>query len=270
MKLSEAGPEAVWLPLTPARVARLAFAPVRRVLAIQALFAAGVGLAVAAFLASAWFPVVQQAVESLPEGGVLRAGRLEWGGANPEPLAANAWLALSVDLQRSGLHRFPSDLHVEFARSDVRLLSLAGYLDVPYPGQYAIAFNRTVLEPWWDAREPFLVVGGALLAALAALASWMLLGCVYAVPGVAMGRFITTRMTFGAAWKLASAAQMPGGLAAAAAVFLYSLPAIDLVTFLFIFTAQFAAAWIYLFLALFFLPAKAPARVGQAVNPFRK
>jgi hypothetical protein len=62
---------------------------------------------------------------------------------------------------------------------------------------------------------------------------------------------------------------MPGGLATAAGVLLYSLPVIDLVTLLFIFAVQFAAGWVYFFLALFFLPARAPGAKGRAVNPFQ-
>jgi hypothetical protein len=58
-------------------------------------------------------------------------------------------------------------------------------------------------------------------------------------------------------------------LAAAAGTLLYGLDAIDLVTFLFIGVAQFVAAWVYLFLALFFLPAKAPGRKGSKSNPFK-
>jgi hypothetical protein len=268
MKLSEAGTGTVWLPLTPPRVAALAFAPWSRVASIQLACAACVSVAFAAFLASAWFPVVQQAIASLPETGEVRAGTLQWRGDSATDLADNPWLALSVDLHRQGPHRFPSDLHVEFASEDVRLLSIAGYLDLPYPQGYTLAFNRAVLEPWWKAREPFLVAAGALLALVAVMFCWWVLATVYAIPGLALCRFVSAGMTWLAVWKLAGAAQVPGGLAAAAGVLLYSLGAIDLVSFLFILLAQFAAAWIYIFLALFFLPAKAPTRSGRGGNPF--
>lgn len=270
MKLSEAGAETVWLPLTPPRVAALPFAPFRRILAVQLIFAAAAGLAVASLLASSWFPVIRQAIAALPETGEFRGATLDWRGSSPIPLAGNAWLALSVDLEHSGLHRFPADLHVEFGRYDARCFSLAGYVDVPYPRGYTVAFNRSVLDPWWSAREPFLVaVGGAVVLGVLPL-FWSGLGVVYALAGRWVFRFISSGLSFPQAWKLCVASQMPGGLAAAAGTFLYGLGAIDLVTFLFIVAAQIAAAWVYLFLALFFLPAKAPGPRGSKSNPFKE
>jgi len=269
MKISEAGAETVWLPLTPPRVAALAFAPLRRVLAIQLIFAAVVGLALAALLASAWFPVIRKAILELPEKGSIRGGHLDWGGRSPQPLAANSWLALSIDLEHSGLHHFPADLHVEFGADDVRFFSLAGYVDVPYPQGYTIAFNRSVLDPWWLAREPFLMVGGAAAMLVLLPVLWTGLAGMYALAGRWVFRFVSSGLSFGRAWKLCVAAQMPGALALGAGTLLYALDAIDLVTFLFISVAQFVAAWVYIFLALFFLPAKAPGRKRTKPNPFK-
>ena len=45
-----------------------------------------------------------------------------------------------------------------------------------------MAFNRSELEPWWGAREPWLVVTVAVLTIVALLLCWTILATIYCIP----------------------------------------------------------------------------------------
>lgn len=269
MKSAEASLRHPWQPLTPPGVAAFATAPLRRLLAVEGVFALLAAVAMGTFLASAWFPTIRKAVGHLPPQGEIRGARLAWGGKSPALLANSEWLAITVDLKHEGAYRVPADLQIEFAEDSVRFLSLAGFVDVPYPKGWVIAFNESELGPWWRAREPFLVAGAALGGAMGLMILWALLAALYAIPAGLACRFVGHALPFGSVWKLCSAAQMPGCLLMCIALFLYSLRAIDLVQWLFAAGAHFAVAWIYVFLGLFFLPS-GESRNGPKKNPFRK
>jgi hypothetical protein len=74
-------------------------------------------------------------------------------------------------------------------------------------------------------------------------------------------------LNFRQSWRLAGAALMPGALLMTAAILLYGIGFLNLVSFGFIFGAHFLIGWIYLFVSLLFVP-RAPIAVNQG-NPFR-
>ncbi len=269
MKFAEASSRDAWQPFTPPGVAAFAAAPVGRLLLVQLIFAALAGISLTTFLTSAWFPVVTQATQNLPEHAYIRGAHLVWAGESPVVLANNEWLALTVDLNQSERFRLPSDLQVEFSTESMRFLSLAGFLDVPYPTGWIIAFNRPELGAWWNAWEPFLAAGLGILTGLGLMALWPALATLYAVPAGIVCAFVDHESRFGAVWKMCCAAQLPGSLLMSFALLLYSLRAIDLLQWLFVAAAHLLLAWTYLFLAIFFLPRKPGSTAGKQ-NPFRR
>ncbi|HKI68346.1 MAG TPA: hypothetical protein VKA67_02070, partial [Verrucomicrobiae bacterium] len=186
---------------------------------------------------------------------------------SPCLLADGRYLAFDVDLSHSGQIRAPADVQVEFGSKNLRIYSLLGYTQIAYPQGWIISFNRTELEPWWNAWKPALLASVAVSAVMVLLAGWMVLATVYYY-GVWLVALYTNR-DLGAweSWKLAGAALMPGALFLTAAVVFYGLGMIDLVKLGGAFCLHLVLGWVYLFLGLLFLP-RAPEARRVNKNPF--
>jgi hypothetical protein len=257
-----------WQPLTPRGVALFAVASWRRLGAVLLVFCALAGISTAAFFAIAWFPTLQQAMRKLPEEGYIRSGQLAWTGEPAVILAKSPWLAISVDVHHEQTHRVLCDLQVEFSGDSLRFISLAGYLDAPYPRGWIITFNEPELAAWWAAWKPFIVMGIGLGTMSVLLLAWAGLGLAYTIPAGAVCRFVDHPLSFGAVFRMCLAAQMPGCLLLSFTLLLYSVRAVDLVQWLFVFAAHVVVAWVYIGLAVFFLPSKT-AKPRRKPNPFR-
>ena len=234
---------------------------------MQLIFAALAGMAVTTFLTSAWFPTASEAIQKLPDQGYIRRGQAVYTGESPALLASSSWLSITIDLTQAQTYRTGSDVQVEFSRTTVRFISLAGYWEAAYPSGWIIAFNQPELGSWWNAWEPFLAAGGGLLCAIGLMGVWALLASIYAVPAGAICQFVEHGIRWSAVWKLCCAGQLPGSLLVSFALLLYSLHAMDLVQWLFIYVAHFAVGWIYIFLATFFIP-RAEKKRSKKPNPF--
>ncbi|HVV71076.1 MAG TPA: hypothetical protein VHI52_06180, partial [Verrucomicrobiae bacterium] len=140
-----------WQPLTPRGVAAFAEASFGRLFGIQLLLAVLITGAVIWFFYTSWFPVLATAIRALPDAGQISAGRLEWKGDPTASLAESPFLAVTVDLDHRGGARSPSHVQIEFGRFNCRIISLFGFLEVEYPRDRTIPFNRTALVPWWGA-----------------------------------------------------------------------------------------------------------------------
>ncbi|MGB7769579.1 MAG: hypothetical protein WBN22_12085 [Verrucomicrobiia bacterium] len=256
-----------WEPFTPRGVAAFAGARLGRLLLVQCIVVLFTVAAVVWFIHNAYFPPIGTAIQKLPAAGEIRSGRLDWHDPSPQWLAEGRFLAFDVDLDHSGQIHSPADVQIEFGRESVRVFSLLGYQDWPYPRGYVIAFNRTKLEPLWGAwaLELLLAAGAAVTVCL--LLSWWLLATLYFPPAWLLGFFTNRDLNFRQSWRLAGAALMPGALLMAAAILLYGVGFWNLVSFGFAFGAHLLMGWVYLFLSLLFLP-RAPASTSKG-NPFR-
>jgi hypothetical protein len=263
-----AGTTVAWEPFTPRGVAAFAGAGLGRLLLVQLMAALLAAAAVVWFVHKGCFPVVGAAIQKLPATGDIRSGRLDWLGHSPELLAGGRLLALDVDLDHSGQIGPAADVQIEFGRETVRAFSLFGYSEWRYPRSYIIALNRTALEPLWGAwAMEFLGLTG-VAATLGFLLSWWLLATLYFLPVRLLGFFANRDLNFRQSWRLAGAALMPGALLMTAAILLYGIGFLNLVSFGFIFGAHFLIGWIYLFVSLLFVP-QASTAVRQD-NPFRR
>ena len=262
-----AQPTVAWDFMTPRGVAAFAHARPGRLLLVQfiaALIAAG---ALVWFIGNDCTAEVGTAIQKLPASGEINSGRLDWMGDSPELLARGRFLALSVDLDHSGQMNTSSDLQIEFGRQNVRVFSLFGYMDFAYPQDYDIAFNRNELEPLWGAWAVELLLISAAAAVIFLLLSWWLLAGAYVLPLRLFLFYTNRRLNFHQCWRMASGALLPGALLMTAAVLVYAVGLLNLVSFLFAFVAHFIIGWIYLFLSVVFLPP-APEMATQG-NPFK-
>lgn len=258
-----------WEPITPPGVAAFAEASVARLLFVQLVFALFAAAVAVWFLKTDWYPVVTSAIRQLPAQGEIRDGKLNWPAPSPTLLADGNFLAFIVDLDHEGQVRSAAHVQVEFGRNDVRVMSLFGYEQFPYPPDYIIAFNRTELEPKWGAwRPPILWIAfGAVAAGL--MLSWTALATVYFFPLWLVGFFANRKIGIGASWKIAGAALMPGALLWIATIIFYGMGLIDLVQLTAAFTAHFVIGWIYLFAAPWFVPKIEEVSAAKK-NPFQK
>ena len=257
-----------WQPLTPGGVAAFASARLGRLLLVQFIFALLAAPAVVWFLYTAWFPVITEAISQLPPAGQLRSSTLDWRGPSPEVLAANHFLALVVDLRHEGHARSPAHLAIEFGQRDVKVFSLLGFLALPYPQHYRIAFNRVELTPWWGAWSPAILALAAGSLVLALMLSWAALASLYSLPVWLVGLYGNRNLNLRASWRLAGAALMPGALLMSATICFYGLHALDLVHVLGAATLHLVLGWAYLLLSPFWCP-RHPAAAPRA-NPFLK
>ena len=157
-------------------------------------------------------------------------------------------------------------MQVEFGKESVRVFSLLGYSEFFYPPDRFAPFNRTELEPLWDAWSAEILFIAATATVIGLLLSWWILATIYFLPVWIFGFFTNRDLNFGASWKLSGAALMPGALLMAAGIFLYGFGALGLVQLCFIFSAHFVLGWIYLFVSLLFVPG-IPAALPKG-NPF--
>jgi hypothetical protein len=256
-----------WQPLTRRGVAAFAPASVGRLLVVQfmvALLAAGT---MVWFLRCAWCPVISEAISRLPAQGAISAGVLDWPGEAAVRLAENHFLALVVDPAHGGAIRSPAHLQVEFGRNDVEIISLGGYVRIPYQRGWRLRFNRTGLEPWWGAWGPALLALAGALAVGGLMLTWGLAAGLYCLPAWLAGFLGNRQLSLGGSWRLAGAALMPGALLMTGAILAYGLGALDLIQLAMAGAAHLLAGWVYLIAGVLSLPGH-PAALRGADNPF--
>src|SRR5260221_10061102 len=229
MDSSADNPPTAWLPLTPSGVAAFAYASFARLWLIQFFVAALISATVVWVLDTDWFPVVTSAVDHLPQEGAIRAGRLDWRGDTAQQLSESRFVAFAVDLEHAGQTRSPSQLQFEFGQTDLRIYSVFGRADLPYPVRYTVPFNLQEVKPWWGAWAPILLALSALLVMGGLLVSWTLLATVYCVVVWLAGFYLNRELTWRGSWLIAGAGLMPGALVTAGAIGCYGLAKIELV-----------------------------------------
>lgn len=254
-------------PFTPRGIAAFAGASTRRLLLTQFIFAALSAIAVAYFFHAACAPAILAAIDSLPADGQIQSGQLNWTGG-PQMLADGRFVAFDVDPDHSGqLLSTTADFQIEFGRSSIRVISLLGYADFHYPQGESVPFSQTQLDPLWKAwrAEILFFIALATFAFLPVI--WWLLAAIYFLPAWLIG-FLTNRaLTLRASLKLSCAALLPGALLMTAAIVLYALGFLNLVSFGFIFAAHFVLQWLYLLFGLLFVPSASGATPKG--NPFK-
>ncbi len=258
-------PAFAWEPLTPRGVAAFARAPFERLFIVQAVFAFIATASVVWLLSDGIFPVIDDAIDQLPEAGSIHGGKLDWRDDSPVMLAEGKILALSVDVEHGGALRSPADFQFEFGRDSVVIYSLFGEGEVAYPTGYLIAANRADARPAWGAWAPDLLGLAAIGTFLGLVIIWALLATVYFLPVWLLCFFANRDLNFRASWKLAAAALMPGAALLSLSLVLYECGAFDFVQLCFAFGMHLVIGWIYLFVSPLFLNRALPA---EKKNPF--
>src|SRR5258707_649325 len=188
-----------WQPLTWSGVAAFADATVGRLLLVQLFFAAIAAGTVLWLLQSCWFPVVRESIRHLPSAGIIKSAKLVWNGDSP----------------------------VVLGESDIKIISLLGFVQAKYPKGWIIPCNLEELQPWWGAWSPILLGISAISVLAGLLVGWAIMALILFVPIWVAALFSDRALSPGGAWRLAGAAQLPGALLMIVALFFYGLDVVD-------------------------------------------
>ncbi|HVU08583.1 MAG TPA: hypothetical protein VHG89_08595 [Verrucomicrobiae bacterium] len=255
-----------WEPLTPRGVAAFAHAKFNRLFLVQFIFALLAAAVVVWFLYDGCFPIINTAIQNLPDDGEISSGKLNWQGDSSQSLADGRFLAFDVDLNHSGqIRSTKADFQVEFGRETIRVFSLFGYADFIYP-ENSMSFNRPELEAFFGAWKMEILIAAAIAVVIGLFLIWAVLATVYLSPVWIWGFFINRDLNLVAAWKLSGAALMPGALLLTVVIFAYTYGFIGLIPLGFVFGAHLILGWIYLPLSCAFAPRIAEPK--QKRNPF--
>ena len=118
-----------WQPFTIGGVARFAVASRWRLLGVQCLFAIAVAGVAIWFVNRAWMPVIDEAIDHMPQTGAIADGRLAWpSGATLHVEGPAGEPFMRMDVQPSGLTNVLEtvDLVVAFEADRVLLGSSLG------------------------------------------------------------------------------------------------------------------------------------------------
>ncbi len=256
-----------WAPWTFKGVSAYAHAPLRRLLVSEAVVALCAAVAGVYFVWSAWIPALDQAATRLPVRAGISQGTLFWPGMLPQQLTESPFLGIVVLNQLQSEVGQVSDIQVELTRNQWRVRSLLGYQEFAYPKGWSVDFSRSEAGPWWGARRPFVLLAVAIMAIAGLPMVWAVLALIYAPFVKLIALFANRPVSFFGAWKLGSAALMPGGLWMCALIVVYGMSRLPLAAFLGGFILHFVVGWCYLLFSPLALP-KAGAAADKRSNPF--
>jgi len=240
-------PPAAWQPFTFGGVAAFADARLTRLLAAE--LAAAILLAVAAvwFLHRAYCPVILQFIQTMPDSARVDGGILK--GVPQTLMAESQFLAMVAKPQSGEDIGQDADLQIQLRQSDVCAGSVF-WPDWGWDWQYgpgaSLNLARSNLEPWWSAWQPVLLAGAGVAVVLGLLLVWAVLATIYMVPAKFMAWVADRFLPWGGAWRLSSAALLPGALVMAGAMVLYGWSVIDLVGLSFFAAVHLMIGWVYL------------------------
>jgi hypothetical protein len=258
-----------WQPLTFGGVAAFARGSLFRLIQVQALSVALVAVCFVAFVASAWFPVIDQAMTQLPEEARIRHGQMQWPATEPITLGQTSFLAIAVNPRELQSPGYVADLELLLGPEGFRWSSLLGHWSLPYPRGWLFELSRKRAEAWWGAwRRPLMIAGF--------VGTWMFLmgfgwiaGLLGAFPVRAIARTLRRQADLAGCWRVAVAGLIPSGFWFAASLVLYGAQQLPLAGFLIFLPITVLLACLYLIGASLCLPRipPHPRRTGNPFNP---
>jgi hypothetical protein len=236
---------------------------------LQLVVACAGGAAITLYFHTAWCPLVNEVIKTVPKQAGWNQGTFSWPGQNrATALAHNPLAALIVDLPLTGKAGQLSDVQVEFGATRWRIRSLLGYWDFPYTlGLFDL--DPAYLRPAWDAWKPAFLVFAGLLAAIGIFCSWILLAAIGAPVAKLMSFFSDRDLTMLQSWKVCGAGLMPGAIFFTVAIMLYSWSRLNLIGLFLAAAIHLVVDAVYMMVAPCRVPKKAAATASVPPgNPF--
>lgn len=253
--MSEQEPiQKAWNPLTFRGAARFAPAKLPRLLLVELFFSFVVFVAVVWFVGKNYAPVIAKTTQKLPEMAHLEKGELT--GIDSRIETDEPFLSLVIDVDDFS-DTGTGDLQIGFGKTNVMVCSVDssswGCLTFDYPSDY-LDVSRSSLQPWWGARQPFIIGGVGVLFVIGIFITLPLIAVVLMWVPKFFAYFADRKLTVRQAWNLAMAAQLPGLIVLAASVVLYGAQLMDLLGVGVFYILHILVDLVYLIGAVFFLP----------------
>jgi hypothetical protein len=237
---------AAWQPLTFGGVAAFARARLGRLLAFELAAALLAAASIVWFLHRAYCPVILQALQKMPETARLVDGVLQ--GVPETLIAESRFLAIAATPQDGRDIGQDADLQIQLRQNDFCASSVFWpdwSLEFEYGRGASLNLARSNLEPWWSAWQPVLLAGAGAAVVLLLFVMWAALAVLYMAPAKFIAWYADRYLSWGGAWRLASAALLPGAVVLTGAMVLYGWSVIDLVGLSFFLAVQIILGWIY-------------------------
>jgi hypothetical protein len=259
---------AAWQPFTGPGVAAFAGASTGRTVGFLLAFACAAALALGVTVRTAWWPVIGSAADAFPEAGAsIGLGRLVWPRPDSAVLAQGPALGIAVRPAGSDSPGRTADLQVELAARGVRVAGVAGYLELPWPREWAVALDRNdVVAAWGAWRRPLLCLVAALVLACLP-ACWTVLAALHALPCRLLAWILRRELSLAGAWRLAAAGLLSGATLLSAAFLAYGFGFLPWTGLVAAFALHTVTGWLWTGWGLLELPPRKPRRPPSA-NPF--
>jgi hypothetical protein len=257
-----------WQPFTFGGVAAFARASWGRLFLAQVAVAALCAASVVWFLGRCYSPVITQAIQKLPASACITNGGL--AGIPDDQVSETKFLSISVTASQDPQLDHSADVQIALLLPYVQVSSLLssalGSLEFDYNRSSTLDLSRSHLEPLWGAWQPIVLAGAGIAVVLLLLPIWALLAVIYAPAAKFVAWFCDRQLSWPGAWRLASAALLPGALLLALGVLLYGRQTVDVFGLGFFQTVHFLVGWVYVLAAPVFAPRLSPAPTNR--NPF--
>ena len=261
-------PPSGWQPLTFGGVAAFAQARWLRLFLVQVVVAVLAAADVVWFLGRCYSPVVTEFMQKLPPGASLARGQLS--GISGVQIAESRFLSLAITDEDQADIDQSADVQIALRKGHVEvswlLSSALGSLEFDYSTNSSLDLSQTHLEPLWGAWQPVVLAGAGMGVVVALLLIWAALAAIYAPAAKLAAWFGDRQLTWPGAWRLASAALMPGALLLTLGIILYGRQTVDLIGLGYFVTVHFLVGWVYLLSAPLFAPRL--SRNEPDRNPF--
>jgi hypothetical protein len=237
---------AAWQPFTFGGVAAFSRDGFGRLLLVQFLCALIVSGSAVFFLHRAFVPVILGAIQKMPDAAKMTDGHLT--GVDETLISETKFLAIVVSPETSDQIGQSADVQIQFRPTNFRVGSVFrpdwGW-EFDYAPDLALNLSRSNLEPWWGAWNPIYLAGAGVAFVALLFVMWALLALIYTVPAKCAALFADRKLSWFGAWRMASAALLPGAILMAASTFLYGAWAVDLIGLSFLLVAHVLVGWIY-------------------------
>jgi hypothetical protein len=250
-------------------VSRFADAGAGRALGFLGGFALATAVLLGWVLQTTWWPVIDLAVREFPEQGpALAQGRFHWPETAPRLLADSPHLGVAVRPGDSEPLGRTADLQFELLPRSLRLVGIAGFVELPWPPAADLPLGRSEARAAWEAwRRPVLAALVAVTAGSVTLV-WSLWSLALALPLRIVAWMFRRQITLGGCWRLGTAACMSASMALNLGLAGYGMrwvpwPALAAVAALHLLVWGLSAWW-----GLLNRPRK--SRSGNAPNPFQE
>lgn len=207
---------------------------------------------------------ISRGITRLPQTGEIVSGNLNWRTNEVSILVESKFISFSVNPTDNDDIADSADVQVVFGKSNVRLRSMFGWVEIKYPRWLSIPLNFKQLWPLWGAYLNATRLGVFVCSVIFLVLIWLILALVYSPPTKFFIRLFKRTADSKAVFKICCAALIPGALVMGMALVTYSFMYIDLITLLIVFVFHFIIGWVYIFLSIFQLPEV----TSEPENPF--